>query len=104
MSQHPLVTAPSSKGYVFEDNRRVLTVSSSKRGLCEDKCRVLPIPSSKHSLFEDNCKSVLCSLDKFLATPDYHIQNALVLDNKREIRQDGKTTYLPVYYIMFLQP
>ena len=49
----------SSKGYVFEDNRRVLIVSSSKRGLCEDKCRVLPIPSSKHSLFEDNCKSVL---------------------------------------------
>lgn len=44
------------------------------------------------------------SLDKFLATPDYHIQNALVLDNKREIRQDGKTTYMPVYYIMFLQP
>ena len=44
------------------------------------------------------------SLDKFLATSDYHIQNALVLDNKREIRQDGKTTYMPVYYIMFLQP
>ncbi len=44
------------------------------------------------------------SLDKFLATPDYHIQNALVLDIKREIRQDGKTTYMPVYYIMFLQP
>lgn len=44
------------------------------------------------------------SLDKFLATSDYHIQNALVLDNKREIRQDGKTTYMPVYYIMFLKP
>ena len=44
------------------------------------------------------------SLDKFLATPDYHIQNALVLDNKREIRQDGKTTYMPVYFIMFLRP
>lgn len=44
------------------------------------------------------------SLDKFLATPDYHIQNALVLDNIREIRQDGKTTYMPVYFIMFLRP
>lgn len=44
------------------------------------------------------------SLDKFLATPDYHIQNALVLDNIRKIRQDGKTTYIPVYFIMFLQP
>jgi len=48
--------------------------------------------SSKHS-----------SLDKFLSTPDYHIQNAIVFDNKREIRQDGKTTYMPIYYIMFLR-
>lgn len=37
-------------------------------------------------------------LGKFLATSDYHIQDALVLDN----RQDEKTTYMPVYYIMFL--
>lgn len=41
-------------------------------------------------------------LGKFLATSDYHIQDALVLDNKREVRQDEKTTYMPVYYIMFL--
>jgi len=44
------------------------------------------------------------SLNKFLATPDYHIQNAYVLDNKREKRQDGKIIYLPVYYVMFLKP
>ena len=44
------------------------------------------------------------SLDKFIATPDYHIQNALVLDNIREVRQDGKITYMPVYYVMFLRP
>ena len=44
------------------------------------------------------------SLDKFIATPDYHIRNALVLDNIREVRQDGKITYMPVYYVMFLRP
>lgn len=44
------------------------------------------------------------SLDKFLAIPDYYIQAALVLDNKREVRVDGKTTYIPVYYVMFLRP
>ena len=44
------------------------------------------------------------SLDKFIATPDYHIRNALVLDNNREVRQDGKITHMPVYYVMFLRP
>jgi len=44
------------------------------------------------------------SLDKFLAVSDYHIQTALVLDNKREVRVDGKTAYMPVYYVMFLKP
>jgi len=44
------------------------------------------------------------SLDKFLAIPDYHIQTALVLDNKRDIRIDEKTAYMPIYYVMFLRP
>ena len=44
------------------------------------------------------------SLDRFLSMPDYHIQNALVLDNKREVRQYGKVTYMPVYFVMFLRP
>ena len=44
------------------------------------------------------------SLDKFLATPDYNIQNALVFDSIRDVRIDGKTTYMPVYYVMFLKP
>lgn len=30
-----------------------------------------------------------------LATPDYHIQNALVLDNIRDVGVNGKTTYIP---------
>jgi len=44
------------------------------------------------------------SLDKFLAIPDYHIQTALVFDNKRDVRVDGKTAYMPIYYVMFLKP
>lgn len=44
------------------------------------------------------------SLNKFLSTPDYHIQSALVLDSKRDIRVDGKTLYLPIYFVMFLKP
>jgi len=44
------------------------------------------------------------SLDRFLATSDYHIQTALVLYNKRDIRMDGKIAYMPIYYVMFLKP
>ena len=44
------------------------------------------------------------ALDKFLKNPDYHIQNAIVLSNDREVRFAGKITYLPIYYVMFLAP
>ena len=44
------------------------------------------------------------ALDKFLKNPDYHIQNAIVLSNDREVRFAGKITYFPIYYVMFLAP
>ena len=44
------------------------------------------------------------SLDTFVETPDYNIQEAIVLSNEREIRQQGKIAYLPTYFAMFLQP
>ena len=44
------------------------------------------------------------SLNTFVATPDYHIEQAFVLSNEREVTQDGKVTYLPVYYAMFFVP
>lgn len=44
------------------------------------------------------------SLDTFVETPDYNIQEAIVLSNEREIRQQGKIAYLPIYFAMFLQP
>jgi predicted AAA+ superfamily ATPase len=44
------------------------------------------------------------SLDSFVETPDYNIQEAIVLSNEREVLSKGKITYLPVYYVMFLRP
>lgn len=44
------------------------------------------------------------ALDHFLETSNYRIQRALVLNNEREVYSEGKVTYMPVYYSMFLQP
>ena len=44
------------------------------------------------------------SLDTFMETPDYNIQEAIVLSNEREVRRQGKITYLPIYFAMFLSP
>ena len=44
------------------------------------------------------------SLDHFVNDPDYNVQHAFVLSNERMILQEGKVTYLPVYFAMFLTP
>ena len=44
------------------------------------------------------------SLDSFVETPEYNIKKAYVLSNERDIRQNGKVTYLPVYFVMFFAP
>jgi len=43
------------------------------------------------------------ALTKFLETPDYGIDRAIVFSNKREIFMKKGVTYLPIYYCMFLQ-
>lgn len=43
------------------------------------------------------------ALDNFLKTPDYTVNNAIVLSNEREVYTERDITYLPVYYAMFLQ-
>lgn len=48
-----------------------------------------------------NQKSI--KLGSFVETPEYNIHEALVLSNEREIRQKGKNTYMPIYYVMFLR-
>lgn len=44
------------------------------------------------------------ALDKFVDNEEYHIKNAIILSNEREVFRTGKVLYLPIYYIMFLQP
>ena len=46
--------------------------------------------------------SIHRALDRFIANPDYRVQSALVLSNEGESRTENATTYLPIYYIMFL--
>ena len=43
------------------------------------------------------------ALNNLLKNPDYNIQTATVISNEREIYQKGKITYLPVYYVMFME-
>lgn len=44
------------------------------------------------------------ALDKFIANPDYNIKRAVVLSNEREFREDGRTLYVPIYFVMFFRP
>lgn len=43
------------------------------------------------------------ALTKFLETPDYGINRAIVFSNEREIFMKKGVTYLPIYYCMFLR-
>ena len=43
------------------------------------------------------------ALNNLLKNPDYNIQTATVVSNEREIYQKGKITYLPVYFVMFME-
>lgn len=42
------------------------------------------------------------ALTRFVSTEDYHINHGYVLSNNREVECDGKITYMPVYYVMFM--
>ncbi|MBD5258262.1 MAG: AAA family ATPase [Barnesiella sp.] len=42
------------------------------------------------------------ALTRLLDNKDYRLGNGLVLSNSREVVQDGKTIYMPIYYVMFL--
>ena len=46
--------------------------------------------------------TVHSALNAFVKNEDYHVKKAFVLSNAREIRTDGKITYLPIYDVMFL--
>lgn len=46
--------------------------------------------------------TVHSALNNLLAVEDYHVLSGLVLSNDRKVRTNGKITYMPVYYVMFL--
>ena len=43
------------------------------------------------------------ALDHFLNVTEYHIHKALVLSNEQRILTKGRTVYMPIYYVMFIQ-
>ena len=45
--------------------------------------------------------TVHSALDRFLATPEYRIGEAVVLSNEQRVYRDGGITYMPIYYCMF---
>lgn len=45
--------------------------------------------------------TVHSALNTFVQNEDYHVKKAYVLSNERNISQNGKITYIPIYYIMF---
>ncbi len=47
--------------------------------------------------------TVHSALNNLLKNPDYNILAATVISNERKIRQEGKITYLPVYFVMFME-
>lgn len=46
--------------------------------------------------------TVHSALNAFVSNEDYHVKQAIVLSNEREITTKNKITYLPIYNIMFL--
>jgi len=43
------------------------------------------------------------ALNAFLANPGYKVHNAFVLSNERLIKKVGFITYLPIYFVLFIQ-
>ena len=44
------------------------------------------------------------ALDKFLQIKEYNIQDAFILSNAQQVEQKNGITYLPIYYIMCIEP
>ena len=42
------------------------------------------------------------SLNRFVSNPEYNVKHAVVLSNDLKVTKQGSTSYLPIYYSMFL--
>lgn len=47
--------------------------------------------------------TVHSALNNLLKNPDYNLQSGTVISNEREVYQNGKVTYMPVYFVMFME-
>ena len=47
--------------------------------------------------------TVHSALNNLLNNLDYNLQSGTVISNEREVYQDGKVTYMPVYFVMFME-
>ena len=45
--------------------------------------------------------TVHSALNTFVSNEDYNVKKAFVISNERNVTQNGKITYIPIYYIMF---
>lgn len=62
-----------------------------------DRLKVLPIEIKSGKDYTEHS-----ALTRFISTPDYGIDRAIVFSNERNVfRKDG-VTYLPIYYCMFI--
>ena len=46
--------------------------------------------------------TVHSALSKLLSTPEYNMEEGYVFSNTREVRTKDRVTYMPIYYLMFL--
>ena len=63
-----------------------------------DNLTVLPIEVKSGKVYK-----VHSALDKFIATPDYHISRAIVLSNEQNVYEEHGIMYMPIYYVMFME-
>ena len=47
--------------------------------------------------------TVHSALNNLLRNPDYNISSAIVISNERKVYHDGQITYMPVYFVMFME-
>lgn len=62
-----------------------------------DQLKVLPLEIKSGKDYTEHS-----ALTKFLETPDYGINRAIVFSNERKVFKKKGVTYLPIYYCMFL--
>ncbi len=63
-----------------------------------DTLSVLPIEVKSGKNYKEHS-----ALNTFLSTKEYNIKNAIVFSNSRDVYTENGVTYMPIYYVMFLQ-